>query len=527
MSQQMSNTGFYGKLPSHGDFVSRFLPRDFVGPWDQWLQASILASREQLGQAWLDAYLVSPLWQFALAAGVCGNDAWVGVLMPSVDKVGRYFPLTVAAKTTNNRLHEVFSPDCQWFDEISALALSALDGDFDFEKFNGQLSGLNLINDCSGPITQQGVVGSCSQNGCKAYRFELALEANTLSAIASLPPQFLNQATIWRTFLSENAPPVLLACEGLPPINVYAGFLNQVWPQRGWDFSVIPVSGKPVAVDSQTANLADDTIPFMRLQTGAETNDNAATMASPRTLPTVSSLVWQSCAISVVGLRRKINEDAILDRCDARLWAVADGMGGHSAGDVASQALVAALAEVPFNDDLADFSRQVEASLHQVNINLLQLAQQRGHGQIIGSTIVVLLIAGNQFRYLWAGDSRLYRYRHDKLEQLTLDHSLYNEAIRLGLPPSDGSLEQGRGNVITRAIGAELNLQVESGQGEVEVGDLFLLCSDGLDKELAHHEIAAFCQTGSPSGIAQRLITEAERRGGRDNISVIVVQAAF
>lgn len=92
----MNDVGFYGKLACRGDFVSRSLPQTFIQPWDQWLAAGIQASQQALGEQWLQAYLVSPLWRFALAPGVCGTDAVVGVLMPSIDRVGRYFPLTVA-----------------------------------------------------------------------------------------------------------------------------------------------------------------------------------------------------------------------------------------------------------------------------------------------------------------------------------------------------------------------------------------------------------------------------------------------
>ena len=92
-----SATGFFGKLPALGDFVERALPAEFVTPWDAWLQRAIAASRASLGEQWLDIYLTSPLWRFVLGAGPCGARAWAGVMMPSVDRVGRYFPLTVAA----------------------------------------------------------------------------------------------------------------------------------------------------------------------------------------------------------------------------------------------------------------------------------------------------------------------------------------------------------------------------------------------------------------------------------------------
>ncbi|WP_286800080.1 type VI secretion system-associated protein TagF, partial [Pseudomonas sp. UBA4034] len=98
----MTTLGFYGKLASRGDFVSRALPQSFIGPWDNWLAAGLLASQNSLGAGWLNAYLVSPLWRFVLAPGVCGPDAAAGVVMPSIDRVGRYFPRAVVALLDHN-----------------------------------------------------------------------------------------------------------------------------------------------------------------------------------------------------------------------------------------------------------------------------------------------------------------------------------------------------------------------------------------------------------------------------------------
>ncbi len=92
-----AEVGYFGKLPQRGDFVSSGLGRDFLDIWDQWLQDAIACSRDQLGDAWLDIYLTSPIWRFLLCDGICGGSAWAGVLIPSVDKVGRYYPLTIAA----------------------------------------------------------------------------------------------------------------------------------------------------------------------------------------------------------------------------------------------------------------------------------------------------------------------------------------------------------------------------------------------------------------------------------------------
>jgi type VI secretion system protein ImpM len=122
--------GYFGKIPSHGDFVTRDLPRSFLDVWDTWLQSCIAQSKSQLGDGWLDVYLTSPIWRFGLMPGVCGSQASAGILMPSVDRVGRYFPLTIATSPAPdvNPLQLPGVAD-HWFEAAEAIALRALDDD--------------------------------------------------------------------------------------------------------------------------------------------------------------------------------------------------------------------------------------------------------------------------------------------------------------------------------------------------------------------------------------------------------------
>jgi type VI secretion system protein ImpM len=123
--------GWYGKLPCLGDFASRRLPTDFITPWDAWLQRSIAASRRQLGDTWLDVFLTSPMWRYALAPGVCGEHAYAGLLLPSVDKVGRYFPLTFALPIPREHADIVALLGVQaWYAELEHVGLAALSVDY-------------------------------------------------------------------------------------------------------------------------------------------------------------------------------------------------------------------------------------------------------------------------------------------------------------------------------------------------------------------------------------------------------------
>jgi len=136
--------GWYGKMPFLGDFASRRLPQAFIAPWDEWLQHSIAASRAQLGEQWLDLYLHSPIWRFALWPGVIcdtsgGDTGWAGVMMPSVDKVGRYFPLTIAAEIAPENFVAIFSEQA-WFAAIESIALATLDMEFSVDGLEQNLT---------------------------------------------------------------------------------------------------------------------------------------------------------------------------------------------------------------------------------------------------------------------------------------------------------------------------------------------------------------------------------------------------
>lgn len=134
--------GWYGKLPSLGDFISRRLSTDFINPWDTWLQEAIAVSRNQLGERWEEIYLTSPIWRFVLMPGVSGNtEMWAGIMMPSVDKVGRYFPLTIAVKieSSSGRIQTVLAAQT-WYAAIEQVALSALDFDITPDALDNRLA---------------------------------------------------------------------------------------------------------------------------------------------------------------------------------------------------------------------------------------------------------------------------------------------------------------------------------------------------------------------------------------------------
>ena len=225
-----------------------------------------------------------------------------------------------------------------------------------------------------------------------------------------------------------------------------------------------------------------------------------------------------------VGLKRKINEDSILVETGRGLWAVADGMGGHDAGEVASAAVADALRALPANDDLDALATQAVQALQRVNGELIRLAQSNHSERSIGTTVVGLAIADGSFRCFWAGDSRAYRLRDGEIIRLSRDHSLVQDLVDAGMIQPEEAERHENANVITRAVGVRETLEVDCMSGDALAGDLFLLASDGLTRVVNDQEIAAELAGGSLERAADRLLETVLARGAPDNVSLIVVR---
>jgi len=225
-----------------------------------------------------------------------------------------------------------------------------------------------------------------------------------------------------------------------------------------------------------------------------------------------------------VGLRRKVNEDSLLVRTERGLWAVADGMGGHDAGDVASTKVIEALSGLPIVYGLDSLVDSAVGALEHVNRDLIDLAGSTDIDRSIGSTVVGLAIASNQYRAFWAGDSRAYRVCGTEVEHVTRDHSLVQSLVDAGmLDPADAE-HHPNANIITRAVGVAPELQVETVSGEVSAGDHFVLASDGLTRLVEDRELADALGIGTLDEAADRLIDMVLDRGAPDNVTIVIVK---
>lgn len=227
-------------------------------------------------------------------------------------------------------------------------------------------------------------------------------------------------------------------------------------------------------------------------------------------------------AATHVGRVRKINEDSILALPEHRVWVVADGMGGHAAGDYASQTVVDALAMLPAGLDPGDMMRAVRGAILRAHDLIRAEAAERGLG-VVGATVVALVLNDTHFMAFWAGDSRLYRFRDGQIEMLSSDHSLVAELVHAGQITWDEADVHPQANAITRAVGVDEVLELDKVRGEIAAGDRFLLSTDGLTKYATVDILRRMVPRQPIETVAETLLQFALDSGGADNVSVIVV----
>jgi serine/threonine protein phosphatase Stp1 len=231
-----------------------------------------------------------------------------------------------------------------------------------------------------------------------------------------------------------------------------------------------------------------------------------------------------SASCTDVGKRRKLNEDSILDRPDLGIWVVADGMGGHEAGEVASAMIVDRLGQLPPGNTAGQTADLAGTVLEETNDDLVELAHADGTRRTIGSTVVALAIAGSRFACIWAGDSRAYLVRDKVISQLSTDHSLVNDLVRSGLLAAEDAAKHPDANVITRAVGAAAELKLDRVDGDAGPGDYFLLVSDGVSRVMQDDELRTIVLSYNPRQATDRIRELVLDRGAPDNLSVIIIR---
>lgn len=234
LSILVTDCGYYGKIPTHGDFIHKNIPPSFIELWDQWLQSVLYESRMTFGEKWHDYYLTTPIIEYFLAPNICGEKAWIGVLMPSVDRVGRYFPLTICQAVTQQEIVHplLFEKHRAWFNYATKLALSCLNDDFKLSKLHADLPKLAqlMLNNIEQQVNKNPHIKTYQNT---AWRIPLT---NNLPDYLDLYSQILQQSaySLWRNTGSEDIQESLVIAQGLPPSKSMLAMLEGHWSSNGW-----------------------------------------------------------------------------------------------------------------------------------------------------------------------------------------------------------------------------------------------------------------------------------------------------
>jgi type VI secretion system protein ImpM len=224
--------GFYGKAVTHGDFILRNLPSSFLSPWDEWLQSAIFASKSQLGDECAEFYRTSPIWRFALSSGICGDQVAAGILMPSVDSVGRYYPMTmVSLCSAPTVLFRILMRGEKWFVECEEAALTCLEESFAVETLEKRLESIGNLSEVVDVSTQEAETSSTIFPGgmgvhSKKTELDSIWEELSPELMDTLARNRFESYSLWWTIGSHLIDPAIIIRSGLPEANEFVTFLR-------------------------------------------------------------------------------------------------------------------------------------------------------------------------------------------------------------------------------------------------------------------------------------------------------------
>ena len=266
MIQQNHQTlGYFGKLPSHGDFINRYLPNTFINPWDHWLQESMVACKESLPENWIATYMTMPVYHFALSPGVCGETAWTGILMPSRDYSGRLFPFTMAVPISAKQTSATQIPQThdKWIRKLQTIALTTLRPDFTQERLTNAFDQAirQLQNSCPDIVTDpsevtKGVLESQTQN---QFAWHTNLNGSHATqgiadALDATLKEYSFAYSLWWT--SENTD--LMLTQGIPKPSMMPALFDNDWERWGWNnnqYTILPSTIEDDAGEDNTITL--------------------------------------------------------------------------------------------------------------------------------------------------------------------------------------------------------------------------------------------------------------------------------
>lgn len=233
-----------------------------------------------------------------------------------------------------------------------------------------------------------------------------------------------------------------------------------------------------------------------------------------------------SNGVTHTGHVRSKNEDSILVNTAESVWTVADGMGGHHAGDFASQTITDNIGLFKQHETLDGSILLLEENILNSNATIRKKSYKLGRNATIGSTVVCVYVWQNYLFTFWAGDSRLYRYRNSALERLTEDHSYVEELVKMGKIDAKEAEDHPAANVVLKAVGIDDHLCMDFEYFEIQQGDIYIICSDGLYKDLDEDRITPIIESNPDdmTALSESLLSSSLDSGGTDNTSIITLK---
>jgi type VI secretion system protein ImpM len=475
--------GFFGKLPCNGDFIQRRMPEGFVDGWDPWLQACIHASRQALGEEWLDVYLSSPIWRFVLTESVCGSGAYAGVLAPSVDRVGRYFPLTVVTQIDVEDSPLDFAiQNNVWFSAVESLFLHSMEEpQLDIERFDAELEASAVhLGGASGEDTRAlkalFVAGAATAlGGLRAPIYSAAELQLSITAFAyrELHARF-RPVTLWWSEGSQASAPSWLTMRGLPLAEQFAALLNGRWAQYGWQ-------------DLGSVAMAPSALAPVRPSGGQPTAPADAPAATPRraTFPQGQLTAIES------------NHAAFIDRADIGVWGVAAA--GTADHDPTAVRLVAdVLQRLSPEGSLTALVEAVRRALSEVHAELRRLARRDVQRIESLAHAIILVVAESESAVVIAGETQRIRVRERQLEWLSARHATAGAAGDSGslLDLFDTSAPA------SEALGAAEFRDVELCYEAALPGDCWILCAGTPLADDNEPALSALASSGMPLSVS-------------------------
>jgi type VI secretion system protein ImpM len=463
--------GFFGKLPTHGDFVSTGIGQVLQRELDAWLQSGLRAGEETLGSGWCSVFHAMPPWRFIVERGLWGPATIAGILLPSTDRVGRSFPLVIAAQLHSFDDHpRQLYLDVAWFTAAEALAETSLARDFDIGTFTAGLKRLRLPRAEKSPI---------------AGRF--AAQRPEGSSLWWKSDTVGQQAKGFRTASAPTTADFLRLIDGVHTIG------RPPSPQ------VAPLAAGylPAGADAQTA------LP----EAAMKAPETAIATAAPQAVPPAFAVAHRHATHP--GTRLSLNADALVVSDASHLFAVADGIGEEQTAAEAARLTAATLGETGSHDGLEDNVQDIKGKLGRAH-SLLQSIASSGRREAPAASVVVLSVKDDAFAVVWAGDARCYLVRDGMMRCLTRDH------VEIGIKRR-----------LTRYLGCERQLVPETHFGQLAAGDRFLLCSGSLPRVLSERAVAEVLLDAGLERAASTLVQDGLIANSRDNLSAIVVDVSL